>query len=521
MHRAVIPLSLLCAALPACAPENAKLTEGKYIAFLSEGTALSLSKGTVNPNKYDVHYDLDCRNFATQSDEDALRLDNAIDICDNEDWPPQYEEWATQAGFRVVTEKLDPWRGEALITSEGDLQIAFHHHVPGGGDMRFVIAIDPDFGPTTCVQDPNGGVKRVPLDGDWIGEWSKELDWIRSLPEDQQRGYEPLLGPELDGGRLWFLNAYGYQLNPVDVDGQLWDLPPQWVSGAAQGRFVEENLFHRTPRFGEPYVYNLLEVEGSTGSGTLFVDVDPTDLWYCDMEEGADPHTAPCAEARPNMDALDARVREVADGVRLEIEEMTRVSKETVDGEQIYVADPEADPLFSFAPIPHTNYWRIPDGRPPGLDGWAELHYNYIAFSKDSLLEEGGSARGAFALTMDASSSSSRVFIQGKFGSRRSSATSSPRPSSRRTSRSRPGSSCATRRRSRKRTPARRPRTRDATRHPRQRMLGIASRDARRRSPTRQAECLPDRGAAKPDPRSGGAFGGCCGDHVDGWLVES
>jgi hypothetical protein len=418
MHRAAaVPLSVLCALLTACAPNNAVLTEGKYISFLSEGTALSLSKEAVDPEDYDIHYNVDCRVFASDEDEAALELDDPLRICGENNWPPEYEEWATQAGFRVVTEDMDPWRGEALISSEGDLQIAFHHRPPGGSDMRFVIAIDPDFGPTTCVQDPDSeGLKRVPLDGDWVAEWSRELEWMRGLDDEQRRPYELFTGDELEGGRLWFLNAYGYQLNPVDVDGQVWDLPQQWIAGAAQGRFVEENLFHRTPRYGEPFVYNSIEVEGSaSGSGTFYVTINPDDLWYCDMEEGSDPTDAPCAAGYPNYAALDEHVREVADGVRFELERMTKVTTEEVDGEQLYVFDNDAEPVFSFAPVPHTNTWRIPDGRPPGLDGWGELHYNYIAFTRDSLLEVGGSARGSFALAMDAGSSSSRVFVQGKF----------------------------------------------------------------------------------------------------------
>jgi hypothetical protein len=417
MHRAAVPVSVLCALFTACAPNNAVLTEGSYIAFLSEGTALSLTKEEVVPEDYDVNYNVDCREFATEEDQAALELDNPLRICGENLWPPEFEEWVTQAGFRVVTEDMDPWRGEALINSEGDLQIAFHHRPPSGSDMRFVISIDPDFGPTTCVQDPNAeGLTRVPLDGDWVGEWSKELEWMRTLDEEQGRPYELFTGADLEGGRMYFLNAYGYQLNPVDVDGQVWDMPQQWIAGAAQGRFVEENLFHRTPRYGEPFVYNLLEVEGSaSATGTLYVPIDPADLWYCDMAEGSDPTEGTCESGFANLAALDTRIREVADGVRVELERMTRVTREEVDGEQLYVYDREADPVFSFAPVPHTNSWRVPDGRPPGLDGWGELHYNYIAFTKDSELEVGGSARGSFALAMDAGSSSSRVFIQGKF----------------------------------------------------------------------------------------------------------
>jgi hypothetical protein len=414
MHRAVVP-AVLPAILAACAPQSAELTEGSYIAFLSEGTSLSLAKEQVDPEKYDIHYNADCRAFETDEDKEALQLDNPLDVCGEETWPPLYEEWEMQAGFRVVTENLEPWRGEGLITAEGDLQIGFHHHVPGGADVRFAISIDPDFGPTRCVQGETAedGVKREPLDGDWVAEWSKELDWIASIEDENMRApYAHLEG--LEGGKLYFLNAYSYQLNPIEPDGQLWELPETWIAGAADGKFVEEDVFLRTARYGEPSVYNLLAVEGSTsGSGTFYTGIDPESLWYCDMEEGTDPASDPCMTERLE------HAREVADGIRQELELFTRVSEgdiETDDGtEKGYVSDPAADPVFSFAPIVHGNTWRIPDGRPPGLDGWTELHYNYIAFSKDSNIEVGGSAKGAFSLALDSASSSSRIFLKGKF----------------------------------------------------------------------------------------------------------
>lgn len=426
MNRAVaLPASILASlAVSACAPNNAKLTDGSYIAFLSDGTSLSLAKEKIVPEDYDQNWTVDCRDFETPEDEEALKLDNALKICGPVNWPPLYEEWAKQAGFRVVTEQLDPWRGEALITAEGDLQISFHHHAPGGADMRFVLSVDPDFGPVTCQQKEDGsGTERIPLDGDWVGEWSKELDALADLDDDQRAPYEHLLA--VPGGRLVFLNAFSYQLNPVDVDGQIWELPETWVAGAAEGRFSEEDVYHRKARYGEPSVYNLLEVEGSDSTaGTFYTGVDPHDLWYCDLADGADTMTGECEDRDSFPDTLDGtmvqqdeRAREVADGVRIEIERMTKVVAGDPDenGNPIYEYAADADPVFTYAPIAHTNFWRRPDGLPAGLDGWSELHYNYVVFSGDSQLEEGGSATGAFSLVLDSASSSSRVFIKGSF----------------------------------------------------------------------------------------------------------
>ncbi|MEQ1504605.1 MAG: hypothetical protein ABMB14_20365 [Myxococcota bacterium] len=391
----------LLSVLAACAPNNAELTEGSYIAFLSDGTSLSLAKEKVDPADYATTYNVDCREFETPEDEAALRLPDALKICGPNVWPPDYEQWAVQAGFRVVEEDLDPWRGEALITSEGDLQLSFHHHVPGGADFRIIFTVDPDFGPTTCDLgdgEQTGALPRVPLDGNWVEEWSTELDKIASL-DDAARAPYSHMEEFLDGGRLYFLNAFSYQLNPSEPDGRFWDLPETWIAGAAQGKFVEEDVFHRTARFGEPSIYNLIEVGSSSSVGS----VNPADLWYCDLEEGADPLAANCAGGKfATMEELDAHVREVGTGIQDELV-------------QLMSPDKDAEPVFTYAPIEHTNFWRVPDGRPPGLDGWSELHYNYVVFSGDSDLSVGGQAAGAFSLVLDSGNSSTRVFVKGKF----------------------------------------------------------------------------------------------------------
>lgn len=400
MYRVLVPTLFLAA----CAANNAELTEGSYVAFISDRTSLSLTKGTIDPSDYEGMYEVDCRSFedgtfASQDDEDSLRLEDWVKICGPEVWPPQYEQWATQAGFFVVEEELEPWRGEALITSEGDLQISFHHRVPGGQDMRFVISVDPDFSPTTCVQDEDGNTERVPMDGDWVGEWSKELQWIAEQDDEVREPYSHL-EPYLDDGRLYFLNAFSYQFNPFDTSGSDWDLPEYWIAGAAQSKFVDEVMNHRSARYGEPEIYNNIEANDSTTEAS---GVSPADLWYCEMEPGDDTSAAPCRNDNyADLEEQDAHVREVAAGIHTELE-------------RLFTPDADADPIFSYAPITHTNFWRAPDGRPAGFDGWSELHYNYVVFSGDSDLTEGGRAEGAFSLTFDADISSSRMFVKGSF----------------------------------------------------------------------------------------------------------
>jgi len=68
------------------------------------------------------------------------------------------------------------------------------------------------------------------------------------------------------------------------------------------------------------------------------------------------------------------------------------------------------------APRVHTNEWRTPDGNAPGLDGWVELHYNYVRFDQPrEELASGNAASGEFHLVFDGFESQSRVVVQGKF----------------------------------------------------------------------------------------------------------
>jgi hypothetical protein len=395
MHRMLVPLvpSLL---LAACIPDNAELVDTSYAAFISSGNSLSLQKETVDPSDWSKTWNVDCRDFEEPADKEALQLEDPLKICGEEIWPPEYEEWAIQSGFHVVIEEnIEPWRGEAVITSEGDLQLAFHHRLPGGADMRFVFAIDPDFAPVSCTVDEEGTVVRGPMDGDWIAEWSKELDYIAAQSEADEAYLAPYahMEPYFDGGRLYFLNARSYQLNPADPTGADWDIPQQWSAGAVQGKFSEENLFHRTARYGEPQVYNAVEVQDNTEY--QYFDISKDELWYCD-DIVVEPTEDLC------MIEMEEELREVQVGVRDELGRML---------------DPEKSgtPLLSFAPITHVNYWRQPDGLPPGFDGWGEAHWNYVVFSENSDLQVGGRAEGAFTFTFDADESSTRVFMKGRF----------------------------------------------------------------------------------------------------------
>ena len=383
MNRASLVLLLAAA----CAPQNAEITSGSYIAFLADDNSLTLAKDRIDPADFDTNFNVDCREFESAEQEDALRLPDALDICGPNQWPPEYEEWGIQSGFHVIEEPLDPWRGEALITGEGDLQIAFHQHVKGQ-DLRVIMSIDPDFGPVACETTADGFEHVRKDNADWVTEWSKELTDLEGRADEFGNALDVLDG--LWDGKLYFLTAQGYQLNPQNTE-DFWSLPAYWMAGTAQGKFVEEPFHHRVPRYAEPWVYNLLDITTSTT-----VEATALDMFYCDMPEGTDPTTSQC------MADMDEHIDEVAQGMRKELNLMM-----TPTGAE--------EPVYDMLPITHVNYWRPVDARPPGFDGWGEIHYNYVVFSKDSVLEAGGHASGAFVLVFDADESSSRFFVKGKF----------------------------------------------------------------------------------------------------------
>ena len=387
--------------LAACAPQSAELQNGSYVAFMAEGTSLSLSKGEVDPSLYETSYNLDCRDFENAQDRNLFQLEDPIPC--GATFPTEHELWANDAGFRVVTEELEPWRGEAFIGAEGDMQIGFHHRVPGGADMRFLMVVDPNFQPTTCVPSGDGTVSVEPLDGDWIENWSTELDTIASA----NGGVDPAfahLEPYLDGGRLFFLNGTSYQVNPLNADpssgNDFWLLPDQFEAGATRGKIAEELLLMRQSIWGRPMVYQVVEDEEDEDAAPF----EQTDLWWCRLNEGDNPNNAECAfpALYDDMDDLENEVTTVADETYQEYRRMFR----PVNGE---------DPVFEYRPITHLNRWREPDGVPAGFDGWGEMHYNYVVFSGDSDLEVGGFAEGAFSLQLEAVDSDTRVILKGQF----------------------------------------------------------------------------------------------------------
>ncbi len=277
MTARIAPLAILLAM--GCKPQSAELNTTNYFAFMSESTSFSLLKGTVDPEDWSDKFVVDCRDFGTKKENEVLKLPDALKIC--KDWTdrdgdghpaPEIESWMGQGGFHVLTEEVVPWRGEAIITSEHDLQLSFHHRLPGGGDFRFSIVVDPDFQPTECAVKGEGADAQ-PIDGDWLENWTQDL---RNLADaDELKPGHQILADHIDKGKLWYLNARGFQLDPADPEDTFWSLPEHYRAGFAAAKFAEEKFHTRAPRWGDPFVYDLVEND---------MNVTPTssDLWYTD-----------------------------------------------------------------------------------------------------------------------------------------------------------------------------------------------------------------------------------------------
>jgi len=241
--------------LAGCNPQDADIT-GQYAIFLAADTSDNLDRLTRNGVKLDKKAGslgltpIDCRDLSSLSEEELAdtRLAGAdTSMCcvdgegtlDGDDGTcepivPTWHTWLNQYSYYKLDSKFSPdgavapWRTEAVLTAEGDLQLTAHIDMPGIGDFRFGWAIDPDFQPTECA-DSADGVALKNTDGDWLENWSVNED----------------------GATLWHLNAGAYQTNPSD-QAVYWSLPSQWSAGTSFARFKDEEFYSHPTDYDDP-----------------------------------------------------------------------------------------------------------------------------------------------------------------------------------------------------------------------------------------------------------------------------
>lgn len=358
--------------LTGCTPQDAEIT-ADYAVFLGADSSENLTnmrrKGTdiaASAGKLGLT-PIDCRDLSYLDDPDleaAERLDD-VDYEAECDLPePGYFNWIDDYAYYLKEEKVDAWRTEAVLTTEGDLQLTVHMDIDGFGDFRFGWVIDPDFQPTECV-DGEDGAELVDVDGDWLTNWSADED-----------------------GTLWHLNAGDYQINPSNYD-EYWYFEQDWMAGTAFARFGDEEFYNNAIDYndleGRPYYQGSYtggdgsEIPGSPGFG--LTDNESASL----MDDWA-------AEVDAYFNG--------GDGVE-PLSDLTGMGKST----------------FPYKMKIENNSWRPLDGDSSGLDGWLGVSPSWVRIdNKDDIQAKNDKPiTGEFQIYLAGLSASSKLFVGGTF----------------------------------------------------------------------------------------------------------
>lgn len=413
VHSGALPmlariLPLLILATAGCAPQNAEISSGSYTAFLSVNTSPVFVENTLRLEEVDNLWGFDCRGadeelrYTSETGFPLPRNEEIVPIIDNcnEDGSEvevgsggsiRHENWANRDAFVVAHEELEPWRGEAVMTSENDLNITFHHALPGG-DFRFAFAVDPNFAPRVCVER-DGEVAFQPVDGDWLANWSRAVNEPNHNGGDAEVHFPEAFRPEGPPGTLFLLNANAYQFDPSDRT-RIWSLPPTMRAGYSRARWGGEELFFTPTRYALPAAYQNFD-ENETGppeSALFYVDLDPDQFGGEDYEN---------------------EIRSYGPFIGM-MRGVERVSNEM--GEELTALyDPSVE-VPEHRPVVPSNAWRKPDGYAAGLQGWGQISSSWVRFDQaPSEMEVGASLSGNFHLRFFGANSQSQVLVQGRF----------------------------------------------------------------------------------------------------------
>ena len=255
-------------------------------------------------------------------------------------------------GFYLLREELTPWRTEALINGEGDLQLTVHHALPNGEDFRFSFTVAADFRPTVCTTNDQGLPQVEYVDGsDWVTRWS----------EDEE------------SHTIIYLNAGAYQVNPSDTQ-DFWFMTTDWVSGYGHAKFSAEEFN------SVPVAYGNYDENG-----------DGEDFMFIESREAPD-----------------------YDGYSTAVDNLT-VQAAGWQDELAIASGANIDDVGYFEHKVEGNAWRPVNASNAGLDGWAEVHSSWIRIANESEIVDGGNASGDFQIMYTAAESNSQLLVKGSF----------------------------------------------------------------------------------------------------------
>lgn len=307
--------------------------------------------------------------------------------------------WINDDGHYGLTGDIEPWRTEALINSEGDLQLTVHIDLGSGEDFRFGFAIDPNFAPVDCLEDEEGNAYVAHRDGsNWVDEWS----------EDE------------DGNRIYYLNTGAYQHNPFK-GADTWYLSDDMLSGYGFSKFAAEELSSVPVNYGfypddvpEPEKdASFLAVDDHEAPDLSFYDDrvealceravgDACDHLSVDNDgDGASENDGDCDDA--DAEVLPADCSAGAELPMSWADEFVNVLGANKDGEARFEHKIES------------NKWRPIDSTISGLDGWMEVHSSWVRLAAGQTIADGENVKGDFQVLFKGDEGGTRVLVRGEF----------------------------------------------------------------------------------------------------------
>jgi hypothetical protein len=353
--------------LAACSPNHATIENGQWFAWLATNSSkvfideslpfLGSLDETDNYSEAMSVRLFECSGRVAGDDgytksQEGIQHTTGEDCSDINNISFENHKFLQNDGFYLLQEDIEPWRTEALINGEGDLQLTVHHALPDNEDFRFSFTIAPDFQPTTCTTDDQGQPQVEFVDGsDWLTRWS-----------DDEEDYT-----------IYYLNSGAYQINPSDTD-DYWFLTTDWNSGFGHAKFSAEE-FNSVP----------------TAYGNYDEDGGGDDFMFTDNRNAPD-YTG-------YGTAVDGLTTQVA----------------TWQDELAVAAGANIDGVGYFSHKVEGNNWRPINTSNAGLDGWAEVHSSWVRLNNSSEVVDGGTVTGDFQIMYTASESNSQLLVSGSF----------------------------------------------------------------------------------------------------------
>lgn len=360
--------------LVGCNPQDATV-EGKWAIWLAGNSSASVTEDKVDVSgmssidcywgEDDIHY--------VGSSSDAPSCDDLALTA--------WQDWILDDGYYVDSGDLAPWRTEAIMNGEGDFQLSVHTDLGSGNDLRFTVAIKPDFAPVVCTTDDNGEAVIEYVDGaNWVDEWSAD--------EGDYKIYY------LNSGALQFNPAEDVNSSTAQQDGaNYWYLDTPYRSGFAYAKWAEDyfNSYPTDYLWDDPQHCRKREKTRVFYPGQFFGD--PSGYFNDKCDEDVSYTTA--------GEYLGA----IADDLT------SRSETWTEQWNSLYLLP--SDTTFEYRI--ENNDWRPIDDVAAGIDGWAEVNSSWVRIKKSSDLKVGGSAEGDFQIYFAGTESTSHMLVKGTF----------------------------------------------------------------------------------------------------------